>query len=377
MSIKHLVVHKGSGYHSAFPSSIIRLQNGDLVTVFREAPVRPAVDDQPGTKLAHQHRDPQSRISLVRSIDDGRTWDPGSRVVIDESDGTVDLNMAVVGQAASGDLVVNNFRCFLDQSNEQVAALSAERFMEPRPASRPFGGVVFDSLYLFRSTDDGRTWSKPEPASIPSLAYRSHTGTSGIVEMPDSSYLLPLNGCCPGDVGEGRAPIPDRAFVVRSRDGGRTWGQPSAVAHDPHGRLIFGEPSLLRLPSGKLLCMMRTGDYLYQAFSTDDGWVWQGLRRSPIWGFPSHLLRLRSGRILCTYGYRREPFGIRACLSDDEGETWDVSNEIVIRDDGVHRDLGYPSSVQLQDGRILSVYYFHGEDDVRYIAGSIYTEDHV
>ena len=153
--------------------------------------------------------------------------------------------------------------------------------------------------------------------------------------------------------------------------------QPSAVAHDPHGRLIFGEPSLLRLPSGKLLCMMRTGDYLYQAFSTDDGWVWQGLRRSPIWGFPSHLLRLRSGRILCTYGYRREPFGIRACLSDDEGETWDVSNEIVIRDDGVHRDLGYPSSVQLQDGRILSVYYFHGEDDVRYIAGSIYTEDHV
>ena len=195
--------------------------------------------------------------------------------------------------------------------------------------------------------------------------------------MPDGSYLLPLNGCCPGDVGEGRAPIPDRAFVVRSRDGGRTWGQPSAVAHDPHGRLIFGEPSLLRLPSGKLLCMMRTGDYLYQAFSTDDGWVWQGLRRSPIWGFPSHLLRLRSGRILCTYGYRREPFGIRACLSDDEGETWDVSNEIVIRDDGVHRDLGYPSSVQLQDGRILSVYYFHGEDDVRYIAGSIYTEDHV
>ena len=381
MTIEHLVVHKDADYHCAFPSSVIRLQNGDLVTVFRQAPHRPADENQPGTKLAHLHRDPQSRISLVRSTDDGKTWDPGSRVVIDTSDGSVDLNMAVVGQVASGDLVVNNFRCFMNRSEEQVASLATGRYMEPRPASRPFGAVVFDSLYFFRSSDDGHTWGKAEPVGISSLAHRSHTGTSGVVAIPDGSYLLPLNGLAAGDVFEGSGPMPDRAFVVRSHDEGRTWGQPSTVAYDPEHRLTFSEPSLLRLPNGKLICMMRNSrdddeGYLWQAFSTDDGWVWQGIKRTPIWGFPSHLLRLRSGRILCTYGHRREPWGVRACLSDDEGETWNVDNEIVIRDDGVHRDLGYPSSVQLRDDRVLSVYYFHGEDDIRYIGGSIYTEDH-
>ena len=37
-------------------------------------------------------------------------------------------------------------------------------------------------------------------------------------------------------------------------------------------------------------------------------------------------------------------------------------------------DLGDPASVQLQDDRILTVYYFHDDDGIRYIAGSIYTE---
>ena len=31
-----------------------------------------------------------------------------------------------------------------------------------------------------------------------------------------------------------------------------------------------------------------------------------------VWGLPSHLLRLRDGRLLMTYGYRRAPFGNQA-----------------------------------------------------------------
>ena len=40
MTVEHIVVHKENDYHSAFPD-IIRLQNGSLVAVFRQAPVRP------------------------------------------------------------------------------------------------------------------------------------------------------------------------------------------------------------------------------------------------------------------------------------------------------------------------------------------------
>ena len=150
------------------------------------------------------------------------------------------------------------------------------------------------------------------------------------------------------------------------------------MADDPEQRIGFGEPPLLRLTSGKLLTLMRTrvdDGVLYQAHSYDDGWVWQGVKRTPIWGFPCHLLELRSGTVVCVYGYRREPFGVRATLSHDQGETWDVGREVVLRDDGLHRDLGYPVSVQLDDGRILTTYYFHGADGIRYIGASIWSED--
>ena len=183
--------------------------------------------------------------------------------------------------------------------------------------------------------------------------------------MPDGSLLLSVSGRTSQDE-------PGRVFVVRSYDGGRTWVQPSVVAHDPENAIGFGEPPLLRLSSGRLLTMIRTGDYLYQAFSTDDGWTWQGVKRSPIWGFPAHCIELEPGRVLCVYGYRREPYGVRAAFSDDEGETWDVDNEVVLRDDGLHRDLGYPASIRLEDGRVLTVYYFHGDDGVRYIGGTIW-----
>lgn len=71
-------------------------------------------------------------------------------------------------------------------------------------------------------------------------------------------------------------------FVVRSYDGGLTWVNPWVVAHDPDAEIGFSEPPLLRLFSGRLLTMIRTNGHLYQAYSTDDGWTWQGVKRSSI-----------------------------------------------------------------------------------------------
>ena len=42
-------------------------------------------------------------------------------------------------------------------------------------------------------------------------------------------------------------------------------------------------------------------------------------------------------------------------ISRDEGTTWDA--DYVLRDDGPDADLGYPSSVELTDGQILTAYY--------------------
>ncbi len=52
-----------------------------------------------------------------------------------------------------------------------------------------------------------------------------------------------------------------------------------------------------------------------------------------------------------------------------------MENEIIIRAAGANRDLGYPSSIQLDDGRILTTYYFPNTDGIRYIAGPIWSVD--
>ena len=74
-----------------------------------------------------------------------------------------------------------------------------------------------------------------------------------------------------------------------------------------------------------------------------------------VWGIPSFLLRLRDGRLLMTYGHRRPPLGNQARYSDDEGRTW--SDPMIISGDGSSGDLGYPSTVELDDGELLTVWY--------------------
>jgi Neuraminidase (sialidase) len=92
-----------------------------------------------------------------------------------------------------------------------------------------------------------------------------------------------------------------------------------------------------------------------QTESDDGGRTWSEPHSIGVWGYPSHLLRLRDGRLLMTYGHRRKPIGNQARLSTDEGRTW--SEPLVISGDGTSTDLGYPSTVELADGSLLTVWY--------------------
>jgi hypothetical protein len=67
------------------------------------------------------------------------------------------------------------------------------------------------------------------------------------------------------------------------------------------------------------------------------------------------LLRLRNGQLLMTYGHRRAPFGNQARLSEDHGRTW--SEPLLISGDAAGGDLGYPSTVELDDNALLTVWY--------------------
>jgi len=89
-------------------------------------------------------------------------------------------------------------------------------------------------------------------------------------------------------------------------------------------------------------------------------------------GNPASLIRLKDGRLCVTYGVRAEPFRICAKLSQDGGRTW--SAEIVPRDDGANRDLGYTRSVQRGDGKVVTAYYIsdRATGPERYIAATIW-----
>ena len=88
-------------------------------------------------------------------------------------------------------------------------------------------------------------------------------------------------------------------------------------------------------------------------------------------GHPLHALRLSDNRVLITYGYRHKPFGIRARILNPECTDFETAPEIVLRDDGGSGDIGYTWAVQLDNNRVLVVYYFNQKNGTRHIAGSI------
>ncbi len=150
----------------------------------------------------------------------------------------------------------------------------------------------------------------------------------------------------------------------------------------------FYEPHVVKLKSGKLLGVIRYQYFrlgyiksktiplpnftererklfcnenypdpcLFQTESYDDGKTWTVAHPIPnAQGVPGHLLQHSSGAVICCFSYRKKPYGIRCIISFDEGKTW--SKDYIIRDDGASIDLGYPSSVELPDGRIFTAYY--------------------
>jgi sialidase-1 len=91
-----------------------------------------------------------------------------------------------------------------------------------------------------------------------------------------------------------------------------------------------------------------------QTESSDGGKTWS-IPHSITFGLPSHLMKLRDDRLLMTYGHRRAPFGNQARISSDNGKTW--GEPMIISGDGAGGDLGYPSTVELGDGSLLTVWY--------------------
>ena len=202
-----------------------------------------------------------------------------------------------------------------------------------------------------RSEDQGRTWTDP---------YMGGYTPRGVVQLEDGTVLMVTADHT----------LNQTAYAVRSQDGARSWSRPLAVGKAQEGGKL-SEPTAVVLPGNRVFAMMRSNTgYLHQSESPDGGLTWTPVRRTPIQGSPGHLLLLSDGRLLVTYGHRWAPCGIRACLSQDGGRTWDYERELLIRDDMPNKNLGYPVSLEYEPGRLFTVYYGEQEGDgAREVAG--------
>lgn len=369
--MKHVTIYKDSSSYVAFPS-VTRLENGEILVSFREASQFSADIASSG---GHTHLDTQTHVCLVRSTDNGETWDPSTKTVVyDEG-----LDTGVALTALSDGVIVaalyNMWQLVPRERRQEIEGPIFRHSSDLNLIGRPLGCATR------RSYDGGHTWSDElQWAKFDAAVGSIYDSRTGVAELPDGTLIWLV---CDGDMMRS-----ERVWLVHSWDRGDTWSDPRLVAADPagdrayYGTISFAEPHLLSLGDGRVIAMLRTEPSdspaegrMYQTMSRDWGMTWRPFTRTPIWGHPPHLLHLQSGAILCTYGHRRPPFGIRACLSHDDGETWDVQNEIILRDDGLGVDLGYPYSIQLPDGNILTVYYIYGEDSIRHIAGTFWSEN--
>ena len=197
---------------------------------------------------------------------------------------------------------------------------------------------------MIRSTDGGVSWS----ARYPTIVNSPH----GPIQLADGRLLY---------AGKELWTKAQRVGVCESRDDGQTWHWlaeiPARSGDDPKQ---YHELHAAESGDGRILVHIRNHNKAnegetHQAESADGGKSWSTPHPIGVWGLPSFLLRLSSGKLLMTYGHRRPPFGNQARLSDDHGRTW--SEPLIISGDGAGGDLGYPSTVELADGSLLTVWY--------------------
>ena len=87
------------------------------------------------------------------------------------------------------------------------------------------------------------------------------------------------------------------------------------------------------------------------------------------------MLGLRDGRIFVTVGTRwAGQLGYTARVLEPEGNDLDSAPDLVVRGDSQNADCGYPWAVELNDGRVLVVYYYSCPDGPCGIEGTVIEE---
>ncbi len=357
LTAKHGVVCRLSGQRLGYFGwpTVTRMEDGTLAAI--------------SSGLRTQHVCPWGKGVLNVSADDGLTWSP-PRVIhdtpLDDRDGGI---VSLGGKKLLAAWFTSDTRIYANADCWWRGLISLEEFKrwhETMDAWTDATMTQWLGSWVAISEDGGKTWGAPIRVLVNSphgpvllrsgaLLYMGKRFARGMADMTDGPIL-----------------------AIVSEDAGRTWAPLGEVPIMP-GTFsgAYHEPHVVELPSGKIIGMIRIQDWapdgwngkstppfehaglvsfsMAQTESLDGGRTWSVPRPLGFHGSPPHLMRHSSGTLVLAYGYRLAPFGQRVAISRDEGATWE--HDWILRDDGLDIDLGYPATVELPGGDLLSVYY--------------------
>lgn len=302
----------------------------------------------------------------ARSLDGGRTWEVGEPNMTTPGGRGLSADEHMVRSEQIGEVIDGENAPFpcpggIDLTHPDFALMCAKTGLSE--GCRSFFYVSADRCHSWQGPYDLPTYDQT------GIAAR----TDYIVDDADTCTLFLTANKANGKEG--------RVFCARSTDGGKEFKFLSFIGPEPLGYHIM--PATVRLSDSQLVCAIRCsnprGEFekrlcwidLYR--STDNGVTWsfdnQPVPDTGTGGNPPTLTRLADSRLCMTYGYRAEPYEMRAKLSDDEGATW--SDHIVLRTGGGNPDIGYPRTVQTADGTVVTCYYWNDSvEGDRYIAAT-------
>jgi len=291
-----------------------------------------------------RHVCPFGRVEFMRSRDGGRTWS-WPQVLMDTP---IDDRDGGILETPKGSILVTTFTSTAYEKRlEKPSDLTAEqleRWQALQRGTTPEERKRLLGSWMLRSTDGGLLWSAPYRVPVNS--------PHGPVALSDGRLLYAGKQMW----SDGRV-----CAVCESIDDGLSWrwlAELPVRAGDSVDQ--YHELHAVETADKRILVQIRNhnkanADETLQCESSDGGKTWSEPHAIGVWGLPSHLLRMSDGRLLMSYGHRREPFGNQARLSEDHGRTW--SQPLIISGDGVRRDLGYPSTVELAPGQFATLWY--------------------
>ncbi len=331
-----VMANPDSGHNYFGWSTVTRLKNGRIALAAS------------GFRIAHIC--PFGKAVLSFSDDEGETYTspvPVIDTVLDDRD----AGLCAFGKSG---LIMTSFNNTVDmQRHRGIRTPEADAYLDTvdRAAEEKALGSEFRI-----SLDNGKTWGAIHKSPV--------TSPHGPCELKSGKILWAgrlFDGC-------DRFTKEDSPFIRICEifpDGSMTEiGHIDDIDTEDGQGLHFCEPDLFECESGKFLCLIRanTPFTTFQSESYDGGRSWT--KAHPILameggGAPAHVMRHSSGVLVCSVGYRKGPYGIKLLFSRDEGSTWE--DECFLIDDSPSSDVGYPSTVELKDGSLLTAYYGHAK----------------